>query len=103
MNNTCIFKQCKSIKMKGLLVLALFLSIPMNSCSVKGRDEDQNNDSSQPVKLSMTDPQATTETKALYANLWLIQQKGVMFGHHDYPSYGVDWSGDADRRECDVH
>lgn len=45
--------------------------------------------------LKMVDPDATEETKALYANLWLIQQEGVMFGHHDYPSYGIGW------KDCD--
>ncbi len=51
------------------------------------------------VQLSMVDPQATPETRALYANLWLIQQKGFMFGHHDYPSYGIGWKGDAGRSD----
>ncbi len=49
--------------------------------------------------LSIVDKDATPETKALYANLWLIQSRGVMFGHHDYPSYGVGWSGDEDRSD----
>lgn len=44
--------------------------------------------------LQMVDPQATPETKALYANLWCIGFRGVMFGHHDYPSYGIGWRGD---------
>lgn len=51
------------------------------------------------VELSMVDHNATPETKALYANLWMIRQKGVLFGHHDYPSYGVGWSGDEDRSD----
>lgn len=49
--------------------------------------------------LSMVDPDATPETKALYANLWRTGRQGVMFGHHDYPSYGVGWRGDADRSD----
>lgn len=53
----------------------------------------------QVTELSMVDKNATPETKALYANLWLIQQKGVMFGHHDYPSYGIGWRGDNDRSD----
>ncbi len=53
----------------------------------------------QPVGLTMVDPQATAETKALYANLWVIAQKGVMFGHHDSPSYGIGWRGDKDRSD----
>jgi enterochelin esterase-like enzyme/beta-mannanase len=53
----------------------------------------------QPVELVMVDPLATSETKALFANLWRIQQQGVMFGHHDYPSYGIGWRGDKDRSD----
>ncbi|MBK5722197.1 hypothetical protein JGH11_15080 [Dysgonomonas sp. Marseille-P4677] len=53
----------------------------------------------QTIELSMVDPLATTETKALFANLWLISQRGVMFGHHDYPSYGIGWRGDQDRSD----
>lgn len=49
--------------------------------------------------LRMVDPDATPETKALYANLWEIGFEGVLFGHHDYPSYGVGWRGDADRSD----
>lgn len=50
-------------------------------------------------QLTLLDTKATKETKALYANLWNIQQKGVMFGHHDYPSYGIGWKGDKDRSD----
>ena len=49
--------------------------------------------------LKMVDPDATPETKALYANLWCIGLNGVMFGHHDYPSYGIGWRGDKDRSD----
>lgn len=49
--------------------------------------------------LRMVDPDATPETKALYANLWNIGFGGVMFGHHDYPSYGIGWRGDDDRSD----
>ncbi len=51
------------------------------------------------AKLSMVDPDATPETKALYANLWNIANQGVMFGHHDYPSYGIGWRGDKERSD----
>ena len=49
--------------------------------------------------LRTVDPDATPETKALYANLWLIQQKGVMFGHHDYPITGIGWIEEAGRSD----
>lgn len=63
------------------------------------RDFSQRLFRNQPLQLSMVDPLATPETKALYANLYLIAQKGVMFGHHDYPSYGIGWRGDKDRSD----
>lgn len=44
--------------------------------------------------LRLADPQATAETKALYANLWAMQQKGFMFGHHDDLTYGRYWYGE---------
>ena len=43
------------------------------------------------VALKLTDPNATAETKALYSNLWRIQEKGTMFGHHDDLLYGRNW------------
>lgn len=49
--------------------------------------------------LSMVDKNATPETRALYANLLKIHKKGVMFGHHDYPSYGIGWRGDEGRSD----
>lgn len=44
-----------------------------------------------PVTLKMTDANATAETKALYSQLWKIQEKGTMFGHHDDLLYGRNW------------
>lgn len=81
--------------MRSVIIFLLFtLCTQSSSC-----EKESINGNLQPVKLSLVDKQATFETKALYANLWLIQQKGVMFGHHDYPSYGVGWKGDADRSD----
>ena len=45
------------------------------------------------VTLSLADADATAETKALYANLWAIRDKGWMFGHHDDLMYGRKWYG----------
>ncbi|WP_339864281.1 glycosyl hydrolase [uncultured Algoriphagus sp.] len=47
------------------------------------------------VKLSLVDKNATEKTKALYSNLWAIQSKGFMFGHHDDLLYGRLWYTDA--------
>jgi mannan endo-1,4-beta-mannosidase len=82
-------------------LLLLVLSTTSFSCEKKAIDLNENppTEDPQPVKLYIVDQLATLETRALYANLWLIQQKGFMFGHHDYPSYGVGWQGDADRSD----
>lgn len=48
-----------------------------------------------PVKrynsIQITDPNATKETKALYANLKLLAEDHVLFGHQDALAYGVMW------------
>ncbi len=44
-----------------------------------------------PVVLTLSDASATDETKALYSNLWAIQGKAWMFGHHDDLMYGRKW------------
>ena len=41
--------------------------------------------------LSIVDKNASEKTKNLYANLWNIRNKGVMFGHHDDLAYGQSW------------
>jgi mannan endo-1,4-beta-mannosidase len=43
------------------------------------------------TNLKMVDSNATIETKALYSQLWTIQTKGTMFGHHDDLLYGTKW------------
>ena len=45
--------------------------------------------------LTMVDPQATPETKALYSNLWALSTRGFMFGHHDDLWYGRYWYNEA--------
>ena len=43
------------------------------------------------VALTIVDKDATPETKALFANLWAVADKGWMFGHHDDLWYGRYW------------
>ena len=43
------------------------------------------------VTLTIVDKDATPETKALFANLWAVAEKGWMFGHHDDLWYGRYW------------
>ena len=74
------------------------------SCSAD--DSKPEKEAKQPVTeivaLSLSDKQATNETKALYSNLWATQQKGFMFGHHDdlyYGRYWYDVSGNSDTKD----
>lgn len=69
--------------------LILVSAVLIYSCS----KEDDLPDTTTAVvtTLSIVDKNATAETKALYANLWTIQKIAPMFGHHDYPAYGVGW------------
>ena len=43
------------------------------------------------VTLRIVDKDATPQTRALFANLWAIADKGWMFGHHDDLWYGRYW------------
>ena len=55
----------------------------------------------QKVTLTIVDKDATPETKALFANLWAIAEKGWMFGHHDdlwYGRYWYDKAGESDTK-----
>lgn len=79
--------------------LLIFLFVLIVGCGKSAFKEEEEVPPTYTIKLSMVDKQATTETKALFANLWVVQQKGFMFGHHDYPSYGVGWSGIADKSD----
>ena len=45
----------------------------------------------EPVTLSIVDKDATPETKALYANLWAIREKGWIFVHQNDLLNGRKW------------
>lgn len=53
----------------------------------------------EPVELSLSDENATEQTKALYSNLWAIQGQGYMFGHHDDLMYGRYWTGEIGKSD----
>ena len=73
-----------------MLLFSLLLSVVACSDDNEGPKKAEGND---PVTLTLSDPNATEETKALYSNLWAIQSKGFMFGHHDDLMYGRTWYG----------
>lgn len=51
------------------------------------------------LELTMVDKQATAETKALYSQLWALQSKGTMFGHHESLAYGRNWNNEPGRSD----
>jgi len=41
----------------------------------------------------------TAETENLLQSLKSMPEKGIMFGHHDDPLYGIEWEGDEGRSD----
>lgn len=82
-------------KIKYYIATCLFAIPLLSSCSDVDKIDPIPNGLEVPSDnvgvLSIVDPNATVETKALLANLWKIQQKGFMFGHHDDLTYGRYW------------
>lgn len=59
----------------GLILLVGFIALnPVNGQEVKPAD-----------------PKASKKTKALYSNLALLAEKGILFGHQDDLAYGIGW------------
>ncbi|RED95302.1 glycoside hydrolase family 26 protein [Marinoscillum furvescens] len=80
--------------------LALVIGVLLMACTEIDEPEiPQRNPEPENVVLTLVDPNATPETKALYANLWKIQSEGFMFGHHDDLLYGREWYTDAGRSD----
>src|SRR5690606_41441732 len=51
--------------------------------------------------VNLADPDATAETRALFANLKHLSADHVLFGHQDDLAYGVTWKREKNR--SDVH
>lgn len=49
--------------------------------------------------VTTIDDKATTETVALYKNLFKIADKGFMFGHEDDMAYGIGWWAEEGRSD----
>lgn len=87
-----LFKHC---------VLA-YLAFGIMACSnnePKNPSISDSNHDADKISLSLVDKQATTETKALFSNLWAIGLKGFMFGHHDDLMYGRKWYNEPGRSD----
>ena len=59
--------------------------------SCQGDEPAGPNTPPEPVTLTLADPDATPETKALYSNLWAIREKGWIFGHQNDLLNGRKW------------
>ncbi len=79
--------------------ILLFLTLAACSNDNVGEPDPNGDHDTEPVTLKLVDPLATEETRALYANLWNIQTKGFMFGHHDALLYGRDWIQEPGRSD----
>ena len=53
------------------------------------------------ANVTLVDREATRPTKALYANLRLLAEDHLLFGHQDDLAYGVNWKREKGR--SDVH
>lgn len=69
--------------MKKIFYLILICTNIATSCSSKAQSID--------TKSTLTDRNATAETKILYEKLILNIEKGILFGHQDDLAYGVNW------------
>lgn len=84
---------------KAMPVAAALLLLA--SCGGK-EPQPETTDGETAVTLTLADASATYETRALYSNLWAIQGKAWMFGHHDDLMYGRKWynvEGKSDTRD----
>lgn len=71
------------MKMKNLVILPLLII----GCNIA-------NSQNFPI-----DKSATSQTQALYKNLKVISEKGVMFGHQDDLAYGIGWWDEPGRSD----
>lgn len=80
------------------IILGAALFAGCTSVELPGRDQHDysGGDASQ---LTLADPNATPETKALYSHLWTIKDEGFMFGHHDDLWCGRYWMGEEGRSD----
>lgn len=77
-----------------LTIMMVLMTIACNKENIEPKDEKKDK-----VKLSVVDKNATDETKALFSNLWAIQEKGTMFGHHEGLLYGRTWNNESGRSD----
>lgn len=72
-------------------ILSFVTAVSLYSCASTAQPD---------AAYRLTDPQVTSETLALYANLIRLQnQNKVLFGHQDDLAYGVEWKYEKGRSD----
>ena len=87
------------LDMRKVLLAACALLVLSCSGVEKVKGVNDGGQEEEVTELTLCDASATAETRALYANLWKIQEKGFMFGHHDDLMYGRYWYNEAGRSD----
>lgn len=80
---TTTYTACRTLS----LLLALLVGACTSSSRTAGPDVD------------LVDPDATDETRALFANLDALSADHVLFGHQDDLAYGVTWKREEGRSD----
>lgn len=73
------------------IAVLFMLLLCTSSCNKSKEKPEEGQKPTSPVSLTLFDKGATEETKALYSQIWKIQDIGFMFGHHDDLIYGREW------------
>ena len=81
--------------------LSLLAGILLIFSCTSSPSEDKSTKTGHEGDITLVDPDATSETKALFHNLLKYQDSAIMFGHQDDLAYGIGWWGDDFR--SDVH
>lgn len=93
MENLKLFKSpIKRVDYLGHIFISLFIFLGF-ACKT---NYDKQNDTE---TIQLIDPNATTETRALYANLRKISDEHILFGHQDDLAYGFKWIDEPGRSD----
>lgn len=72
-----------------IYAVGMVLAIGLSSCNQGGKK----------AELVSAGFGRTVEAEELLASLKAMPEKGIMFGHHDDPLYGIEWDGDEGRSD----
>ncbi len=85
------------------LVFILLMLIVTNSLSGSPECAKLLGDENDFKSVSLSDPDATRQTRALYANLKKLSVEHILFGHQDALAYGVNWRKESSAIRSDIN